>query len=389
MAIFASVMTAKGAAAISSIQLTGDSAGQIIKKIFKPTAGKEPTFRPGDILIGDIFDDGQIVDHVVIGCESFGNFAINCHGNALIVEMIMNLLKKNGAELVSAEQLLANQFEKEASLNIIAKEAMLAQLKAVTIEGVKIIANQPKTGLAKTADNWLKDIDSAGIEHIGEQCRQILARSQTAGLIINGAKVVITGPPNSGKSTLLNCLAGREKAIVTHIAGTTRDWITATCRADSLLMELFDTAGLDQNLRGKNDINKESQKRATELLADCDLVLLVLDQSKLLEKWNVEFKKDKKILVVFNKSDLSGKIDENRLDFGFQASVRISAKFGTNIDTLIEKIREVLGIAEFDLTAAVCFTDRQQRLLGQLLTAKTKPKAKSIITQLLNAEMDV
>ena len=94
--------------------------------------------------------------------------------------------------------------------------------------------------------------------------------------------------------------------------------------------------------------------------------------------------KSGKILVVFNKSDLDGKLGENQLDFDFAAGVRISAKTGDGIDALLEKIREVLGVADFDLKSAVCFTQRQQNLLEKLSEARTKSQAESLITELLN-----
>jgi tRNA modification GTPase len=380
MTVLAAVTTAKGTGAISSIQLSGVGAGAIIEKIFEPGEGKKCRFETGNILVGDIVDGGEVVDHVVVGCEGQEDYSISCHGNPIIVEMIMKLLKKYGAELVTAEKLLAVKFADEDG-NTIAGECKLAQLKAVTFEGVKIIANQANAGLSKTATNWLEGKRS--LEKIKAECRRILANSETAGLIINGAKVVIAGPPNSGKSTLLNCLCGRTKSIVTDIAGTTRDWVVARCRTKSLMMELIDTAGLNEELSGRNDIDKESQKRALELLTDCDVVLFVLDGSTA-EKQEIKFDKVKKVIVVLNKSDIGCELYEEQLGFEFDGCVRISAKTGAGVGELVEKIRGVLGVAGFDLTKGVCFTERQKRLLEGLLRAKNVSQAESAITELLN-----
>ena len=383
---FASVTTAKGTGAISSIHLTGPSAKAIIKKIFKPTGGKKADFDIGEILTGNVLDREQVIDQVVIGCESAGSFSINCHGNPIIVEMIMQLLNSHGAEPAGAEEMLERRFTKNDRINTIATEAKLAQLKAVTLEGVKLIANQPAGGLGKITGQWLANMNSLTLEDIAEKCSRILADSKTAHLIVNGCKVVIAGPPNSGKSTLLNCLSGRQKAIVTNTAGTTRDWVTGRCRIESLLMELVDTAGLDKNLSEKNSVDEESQRRAVRLLANCDLALVVLDGSKKFERASSTPPKLQscKILVVFNKMDLGKKLDESRLDFDFTDAVRISAKSGDGIDALLKKIRDVLGVADFDLKSAVCFTQRQQNLLEKLSEVKTKPQAKSVITELLN-----
>lgn len=379
MKTLATVTTAKGTAAISSIQLLGTGAGAIIEKIFEPDEGKKCTLETGNILVGNIVDGGQIVDHVVVGCEGRGDYSISCHGNPIIVEMIMKLLKDKGAELITVEKLLEAKFADEDT-NTIVQECKLAQLKTVTLEGVRLIANQAGTGLNRTATNWL---EGRSLEKIKTQCKQILEDSVTAGLIIAGAKVVIAGPPNSGKSTLLNCLCGRTKAIVTDIAGTTRDWVGARCRTESLLMELIDTAGLEEEISGRNDIDKESQKRAAGLLTDCDVVLFVLDGSTA-EKQEIKFQRRKKVIVVLNKSDIGCELDEGQLGLELDGCVRISAKTGQGIDELSETIRRVLGVAGFDLTKAVCFTQRQKRLLDRLLGAKNASQAESAITELLN-----
>jgi len=388
---YASVTTAKGTGAISSIRVSGPSAGEIIKKIFKPIDGKEADFEIGDISVGNILDGPQVIDQVVVGCEGENVFAINCHGNPIIVEMIMKLLKRHDAEPVDTSQMLAQQFAKDDRANAIAAEAKLAQLAAVTLEGVKIIANQARLGLAKIAGEWLANMDRLALRDIARQCKRIIADSETANLIINGCKVVIAGPANSGKSTLLNCLAGRQKAIVAGAPGTTRDWVTGKCRTDRLLMELVDTAGLDESLSEVNSIDSESQRRAIELLANCDLVLFVLDGSKAIRSRELRFKRDLlkniKVLVVLNKLDLGKKVDQSRLDLDFTASVSISAKSGDRIERLLKRIREVLGVADFCLNTAVCFTQRQLELLELMSRTETKSQAEAVITELLGGQI--
>ena len=302
----------------------------------------------------------------------------------------MKLLKRHGAQPAGTHQMLAQQLAPDDKSNTIAVEAKLAQLEAVTLEGVKIIANQAKSGLAKIAGQWLANIDSLTLQDILRQCKRIIADSKTANLIINGCRAVIAGPTNSGKSTLLNCLSGRDKAIVSDTAGTTRDWVTGKCRTDRLLIKLIDTAGLDENLPGATKIDGEAQRRAVKLLAHCDLVLFVLDGSKTISNEELKLKRDllkgKRVLVVLNKLDLGQKADQGQLDLDFTAGVSISAKSGDRIELLLKRIREILGVADFALNTPVCITQRQLKLLKQICRTQTKPKAKVLITELLSAK---
>ncbi len=120
MSAFAAVVTDKGTGAIATIQLLGESAEAVLKKIFKPTGSNLATFKAGKILLGTINEGNQTIDQVVIGCEADNCFAINCHGNPLIVEIIMQLLQRCGAEFVAAEQLLAMTLQAQGPVNTIA-----------------------------------------------------------------------------------------------------------------------------------------------------------------------------------------------------------------------------------------------------------------------------
>jgi tRNA modification GTPase len=206
--------------------------------------------------------------------------------------------------------------------------------------------------------------------------------------------MVLSGPPNSGKSTLLNCLCGKQKAIVTDIRGTTRDWVGARCRIGSLSVELIDTAGLDEEpvATSQNILEKKSQQKTAQILEQADLVLLVLDNSQPVNQLDgqlIEKIAGKKILTVLNKSDLPTGFDTGKLPRILADTVRISAKLSTGIENLIEKIRQICGVADFDLQAEVCFTSRQENLLKQLEKAKSKEQAASIITELLNGRLSV
>lgn len=385
-------MTGKGTGAISTVQVFGDSAEAVVKKIFKPVGTKPVKFNAGEILLGIITDGNETIDQVTIGCEQANSVAINCHGNPLIVADIMQLLQRRGATLLTAEALLTKIISAQKPINTIVVEAKLTQLKAKTIEGTKIIKNQIDAGLSKKAQNWLKNINETSLDKTKAEAIRILQKSQTAKLIIYGCTAALIGPPNSGKSTLLNCLAGRQKAIVTDIKGTTRDWVEAVCRISSLSLKLIDTAGIDEKLPAPKDtIEKAAQKKSVQVLEQADLVLLVLDNSQandLLDEGLLEKFAKKKVLTVLNKCDLPAKFDISKLPEILSNTIKISAKEGTGIENLLEKVRQVCGVADFDLKTAVCFTDRQENLLQQLTNIKSKQQASSIITELLNGKID-
>ena len=389
MSVFAAVMTGKGTGAIATIQLYGDSATDILKRILPPQPQKPIEFTTGKILLAVIKSGDKTIDQVTIGCEGNNTYAINCHGNPLIVEEIMQLLRQYGVELLTAEQLL---YKTSAENNIIAIEAKLTLPKIKTIQGTQIILNQIDSGLTASAKNWLQNPP----EKIAAEAQNIIDKSKIAKFIIFGCQIVLAGPPNTGKSALLNQLCGRQKAIVADIKGTTRDWVSANCQIGSLAIELIDTAGLDDKLA--SDIEKAAQQTAMELVSQADIVLLVLDNSEPANQIGKSFTNiltNKKVLAVLNKSDLpfvaqrSGNLSCLFETGNMPNAVSISAKLGSGIDYLCDEIQRLAGVENFDPNQAICFTNRQEKLLTQLTAAKSKDAAHALITELLSGPLNV
>ena len=227
------VLTSRGMAAISSIALAGGGAQEIIQKVFRlsndttpsPLRGTPP-FKGGELFVshGAIVDGDTVVDEVVVGCETDNTFVIHCHGNPLLAERIVKLLQSHGAVLTDAEHFAKAQLRAH-SKTMIEAEAKLAMQTSATLLGVKLLKAQIDDGLTAWAQHCLDILDTMRPEDIKGQCLQILEHSVIAQRIIDGVKIVIAGPPNSGKSTLLNCLAGQQQVIVSDTAGTTRDWV--------------------------------------------------------------------------------------------------------------------------------------------------------------------
>jgi len=373
MAPIAAVMTGPGAGAIATIELVGDSAGTVLRDIFRRPDGKSLELSAGRILLGDIVEEQQIIDQVTIGCEGPDAFAIHCHGNPLIVDRIMSLLRRHGVEPVRPGQLIARETE-----DSIAAEAKLALTTVKTTEGASLIANQVKGGLSAKVRQWQAELDSTPLEQIAVEARQILQDSDKARPILSGCTIVLVGPPNTGKSTLLNALAGREKAIVTDIRGTTRDWVTAEIRIPPLVVTIIDTAGLDPALGASGDIDQAAQGKSVEALNHADLALLVLDASQPAEQLPqdvADLLAGRKVITVLNKADLRHELDSESLPTRLQHAVRISAKQETGIDDLIRAICEACGVTDVSLNAVVTFTDRQRALVERLATSNSSSEA--------------
>jgi tRNA modification GTPase len=406
-------MTGAGSGAIATIQIFGPKAKTVLEKIFSTQGSRKTLLKSGQIYLGTIKDGEKIIDEVTIGCEGEDLFAINCHGNPLITADITNLLETHKVRVKTSEQLLQKIYTAEG-ISTIEIEARIVQAGAKTIAGTKIILNQIDNGLSRKAEGWLKKLETDSIEQIKKQACQILEDSRTAKILIEGAKIAIIGPPNSGKSTLLNYLAGRVKSIVTDIAGTTLDYVTAQCRIGTLLAELTDTAGLCRDTRPKtqdprrisnieqgmsNDEVRESeqktveriaQKKSLEILGQADLVLLVMDISEPESRLNelpVEEVIKKPTITVLNKSDLPAKLNIFKLPKELRNCITISAKTGEGIENLTSKIQQNLGITDFNLRTAVCVNSRQEGLIKKLISAKSKQQAVRIITELLNGRL--
>lgn len=379
----AAVSTAAGRAAISIVRVSGPEAFEIIKKIFK-TGGKKAFPLPYSAYYGTIYDSEteQMADKVVITCylapHSYTgeNIAEICtHGNPVIVSNVMRLLLKNGAR-----QAEAGEFTKRAFLNgkmdLLEVEAVSQLLYANTAIQADIALKQldglPSKFVSKIREcilNHLVQLEASlnfpedAIESIDEETvkkdlisileelRIFTINARNGSIIAEGLKIALLGRPNSGKSSLMNYMLGRDRAIVTDIAGTTRDTLEENIVIGNLPVRLIDTAGMRKPGDAIEKIGIERTQKACE---DAFMIIGVFDGS---EKANnedrlvLEFLRNQKkpVLVVFNKNDLPQNIDKT--DFDGLESVSLSALQGNGLVDLNEKISAVLkkyGIASYE-----------------------------------------
>ena len=364
----AAISTPRGEGGIGIIRISGDKSFEILDKIFNT---KNPNRDLGfyKFNYGFIHDNGKIIDEVMAvrmkapktyTCEDV--VEINCHGGHLISEKVLELVLKNGAR--HAEQ---GEFTKRAFMNgridLSQAEAVMDIIQGKTEKSISLSLEQlrgdlrDKIGSFKKAlldvtahVNVVLDYPEEGIddplpsnlrenlENVYAEADKLISSYDKGKKIKEGIKTVIAGKPNVGKSTLLNSLLKEERAIVTHIPGTTRDVIEEIINIKGIPLVLTDTAGIRKTEDIVENIGVEKSKKFIE---NADLVLLVLDASRELESEDREVieeiqNNNKKTIVLLNKIDLERKIVLG--EFKLENILEISAKDNIGIEDMEERI---------------------------------------------------
>ena len=364
----AAISTPKGEGGIAIIRISGDKSFEILDKIF---IKKNPNADLGfyKLNYGFIKDGEKIVDEVMAvrikapksyTCEDI--VEINCHGGTLVSEKVLELVLRNGARHAESGEFTKRAFmngridlsQAEAVMDIIqGKTEKSVSLSLDQLRGdlrdkvnefkkallditahVNVVLDYPEEGIDDPLPVELRD----NLEKVYEEANRLIDSYDTGKKIKEGIKTVIVGKPNVGKSTLLNALLREERAIVTHIAGTTRDVIEEIINIKGIPLVLVDTAGIRKTDDIVENIGVEKSKQFIE---KADLVLLVLDASKELENEDIEVinqikENKKKIIVLLNKIDLNKKI--NLEGHNLENIVEISAKDNIGIEDMQEKI---------------------------------------------------
>ena len=364
----AAISTAYGRSGIGIIRISGDNVLKIIDVFIKKN------LLPRVATNSLVYDEhAQAIDDIIaIYYKSPSSFTgedmleIQCHGNPVILDSILSIICKdlashakpgefteraflNGkldlaqaesvADLINSQTQAAAKFALRSLSGVFSKEIDDLSRR---IETVRVLVEATIDFSDEPVDDLNGDQLRLYITEISEKIRKTLDRSRPGLLLSQGATIVIAGPPNAGKSSLLNAFAGSEKAIVSPHAGTTRDLIEAHIDLGGIPVHMVDTAGLRTS---DDDIEAEGVRRARETIEAADLVLCVLDDSdpasSRFELYS-EIGRTVKQITVFNKSDLSGRLMGDASD-GTNTAVAVSAKNGTGIKQLTEAVRMALG----------------------------------------------
>ncbi|WP_341784166.1 tRNA uridine-5-carboxymethylaminomethyl(34) synthesis GTPase MnmE [Lactococcus formosensis subsp. formosensis] len=393
----AAISTPLGEGAIAIVRLSGSDAVSIAKKVFQ---GKDlDKVASHTINYGHIFDEDRLVDEVMLSVmKSPKTFTredlveINTHGGIAVTQEILQLLLRSGARLAEP-----GEFTKRAFLNgridLAQAESVMDLIRAKTDQAANIAVKQLDGSLSNLINNIRQEIleSLAQVEvnidypeyddvetmtsqmllektaHFEQLLETLLATAKRGKILREGLRTAIIGRPNVGKSSLLNQLLREEKAIVTDIAGTTRDVITEFANIGGVPLELIDTAGIRET---EDVVEKIGVERSQKALEEADLVLLVLDASSPLTPKDVELlelSSSTNRIVLLNKTDLPEQIELEKLPEDF---IRISALKNENLDAVEKQIRALFFSGEIESKDATTLSNaRHIGLVEQALDA--------------------
>ena len=369
----AAISTTMGVGAISIIRVSGDDSINIVNSIFSGDLTKVDSHT---INYGYIIDNNEKIDEVLVSVmrapRTFTRedvVEINTHGGIAITNKVLELLLNNGCRLAEP-----GEFTKRAFLNgridLVEAEGVMDLINAKTEKSRKLALNQVngdvsnlikslREEILNTIGNIEVNIDypeyedievvtnkqiKDNISNLEEKIKLILNKSENSKIIKEGIKTIIIGSPNVGKSSILNKLLNEDKAIVTDVAGTTRDIVEGQVLIDGILLNIIDTAGIRETT---DLVESIGVKKSIDLIEEADLILYVLnnnekitiEEEKLLDKI-----KNKNNIIIVNKIDLDNKLDLSKLP----NYVEMSIKDNIGIDNLKNRIKELFNLEQIE-----------------------------------------
>lgn len=371
----AAIATAMAGSGIGIIRVSGEDAFKTVERVFRPKkAGKrlseEETYT---IHYGNIVDGDEILDEVIVllmkGPHSYtaeDTVEIDCHGGVYVMKRILELVIREGARAAEPGEFTKRAFlngridlsQAEAVMDVIqakneyALKSSVRQLRGSVLRRIREIREQVIYEIA-FIESALDDPEHVSldgyperllekVDNLIKRTEDLLISADQGRILKEGVRTVIVGKPNAGKSSLLNALAGDERAIVTEIAGTTRDMLEEQIRIRGLILNIVDTAGIRKT---EDVVERIGVDRAKESLKDADLVLYVVDSSTGLDENDREIRsllEGQRVIALLNKTDLPAVTDARTMNRFFSGPlVCISAKEESGFDAFADLLEEM------------------------------------------------
>ena len=391
----AAIATAMSNSGIGIVRISGDEALDVADRIFRPKKGsrKVSDMETHTIHYGYVTDGDEVIDEVMLlimkaprsyTCED--TIEIDCHGGVLVMKKILETVLKYGARPAEPGEFTKRAFlngridlsQAESVIDVInaqnelAMKSSVSQLQGAVLEKIKAIRAVVLHEIA-FIESALDDPEHVSLEGYPEQLHEIMSdahskvkklldSSDNGKMLKEGINTAIVGKPNAGKSSLLNILVGEERAIVTEIAGTTRDILQEQIQIGGIGLNVIDTAGI----RDTEDIvEKIGVNKSREYIEKADLIIYVVDSSTELDENDqeiIEAIRNKKAIVLLNKSDLDAKTDASVLQTQLNNPIlSISAKNNTGIHELETLIEEMFFSGKLSFNDEVYITNIRQK----------------------------
>lgn len=406
MSTIAAISTAQGQGGIGVIRVSGEDSFTIVDKIFKSVSGKKIMDIKGyTALFGHIYNNEEVLDEAVVlkyvAPKSFTGenvVEISCHGGMYITKEVLNAVIMSGASLAEPGEFTKRAYlngkmdltEAESVMDIISAKSKSAARAALFVKDgalfkksqqVKQLLLDKAAHLSAWADYPEEDIPEVTEDSIMEAIEEsisilekLLSTYDMGQVVKEGIDTVIVGRPNAGKSTLMNLLVGREKSIVTNIAGTTRDVVEDTVLVGNVMLKLSDTAGIRDT---DNEIEKIGVQKTFDKINGAGLVIALFDNNEELNSEDIDLinkVKDMPCIAVINKIDLEDKVDKKYITNNIKNVVYISAKQQDNIDELKNMIEKIAGTEDFDPSAGIVANERQRNAIRNAVNSLYESK---------------
>lgn len=398
----AAIATALSESGIGIIRISGEEAIETADRIFRTKSGKKilKNVESHTIHYGFIVDtkesDEKIIDEVMVSVmkaprsyTAEDTVEINCHGGVLMMQKIMELTLKNGARMAEPGEFTKRAFlngridlaKAEAVIDVIhskneyALNSSVSQLKgslsnlikslrAALLYEIAFIESALDDPEHISLEGYPEELSSK-VEKFIKELENLISTADNGKLIKEGINTVIVGKPNAGKSSLLNLLVGEERAIVTEIAGTTRDVLQESIKLQGIGLNVIDTAGIRNT---KDVVEQIGVERAKKYAADADLIIYVVDASVPLDENDQEIIpliQSKNTIILLNKSDLECIVEEEELLSQIASDnvriIKTSTRENTGIDILEENIKDMFFHGKIKMNDEVVITNLRHK----------------------------